>query len=60
MIPPAGSDIIVDNPIETREDVVTNLEFIYSLPRPFTLNIYSLRTIPNTHLEKQMAERQIR
>ena len=49
-------DIIVDNPIETRQDVVDTLELIYRLARPFTLNLFSLRVIPNTVLEKQMKE----
>lgn len=53
MIPPAY-DIILDNPVESREDVVENLEFLHRLARPFTLNIYSLRSIPNTELEKQL------
>lgn len=55
MIPPAY-DIILDNPIETKDDVVTNLEFLKKLPRPYTLNVYSLRVIPNTVLEKQMQQ----
>jgi radical SAM superfamily enzyme YgiQ (UPF0313 family) len=50
-------DIIVDNPIETRQDVIDTLELIYRLRRPFSLNIFSLRIIPNTPLEKQMTER---
>ncbi|MBI3939693.1 MAG: cobalamin B12-binding domain-containing protein [Acidobacteria bacterium] len=50
-------DIIVDNPIETRQDVIDTLELVYRLARPFTLNIFSLRIIPNTLLEKQMIER---
>lgn len=58
MIPPAF-DIILDNPIETREDVLANLEFLNRLARPFTLNVFSLRSIPNTVLEKQMAGRGI-
>jgi radical SAM superfamily enzyme YgiQ (UPF0313 family) len=58
MIPPAY-DVILDNPIETREDVATNLEFLNRLARPFTLNVFSLRSIPNTVLEKRMAERGI-
>ena len=58
MIPPAY-DVILDNPIETREDVVTNLEFLYRLARPYTLNVYSLRTIPNTELEQQLDELEI-
>ena len=47
-------DIIVDNPIETRQDVIDTLELIYRLAPPFTLNIFSLRVIPNTSLEQQM------
>ena len=58
MIPPAY-DIIVDNPIETKEDVEINLRFLKELPRPYTLNVYSLRIIPNTNLEKQMNELKI-
>ena len=49
-------DIIVDNPVETRQDVIDTLELVYRLARPFTLNIFSLRVIPNTVLEKQMEE----
>jgi anaerobic magnesium-protoporphyrin IX monomethyl ester cyclase len=49
-------DIIVDNPVETRQDVIDTLELIWRLARPFTLNIFSLRVIPNTVLEKQMKE----
>jgi radical SAM superfamily enzyme YgiQ (UPF0313 family) len=57
-IPPAY-DIIMDNPVETREDVVDTLELLYRLPRPFTLFIYSLKVIPNTDLERAMRERGI-
>ena len=49
-------DMIVDNPVETREDVVATLELVWRMARPFTLNIFSLRVIPNTTLEKQMLE----
>jgi anaerobic magnesium-protoporphyrin IX monomethyl ester cyclase len=49
-------DIIVDNPIETRQDVIDTLELLYRLARPFTCNVFSLRVIPNTVLEKQMRE----
>jgi radical SAM superfamily enzyme YgiQ (UPF0313 family) len=49
-------DIIVDNPIETRQDVIDTLELVYRLARPFTLNIFSLRVIPNTVLEQQMKD----
>ena len=54
-IPPAY-DMIVDNPIETKQDVVDTLELAYRLSRPYIFYIYSLRVIPNTELEKQMKE----
>ncbi len=55
-IPPAF-DIIVDNPVETAEDVKDSLRVIYGLARPYILYIYSLRIIPNTQLADQMKER---
>lgn len=59
MIPPAY-DIIVDNPIETKEDVDATLRLLYELPRPFTLNIFSLRVMPNTEMARQFEERGLR
>jgi radical SAM superfamily enzyme YgiQ (UPF0313 family) len=55
-LPPAY-DIIVDNPIETRQDVLDTLQLLYDMPRPYTLFIYSLKVIPNTDLERAMKER---
>ncbi len=52
-IPPVY-DIIMDNPIETRQDVVDTLELLYEMPRPYSLLIYSLKVIPNTELAKSM------
>jgi radical SAM superfamily enzyme YgiQ (UPF0313 family) len=49
-------DMIVDNPVETRQDVIDSLELVYRMARPFTLNLFSLRIIPNTVLEQQMHE----
>jgi anaerobic magnesium-protoporphyrin IX monomethyl ester cyclase len=57
-IPPVY-DIIMDNPIEKREDVVATLELLYALARPYTLLIYSLKVIPNTGLAESMKERGI-
>jgi anaerobic magnesium-protoporphyrin IX monomethyl ester cyclase len=51
---PPSFDFIVDNPVETRQDVIDTLELVYRLARPFTMNVLSLRIIPNTMLEKQM------
>lgn len=58
MIPPAF-DIILDNPIETVEDNVATLDLLDEMPRPFTLNIFSLRVIPNTRLATALEERGI-
>jgi radical SAM superfamily enzyme YgiQ (UPF0313 family) len=58
MIPPAY-DIILDNPVETKEDVRETLRLLYDLPRPYTLNLFSLRSVPNTELNRQMADRGI-
>lgn len=53
MIPPAY-DIILENPVETPEDTRATLDLLYEMPRPFTLNIYALRIIPNTQLAKDI------
>lgn len=43
-------DIIVDNPIETREDILETLNLMYNAPRPYCIFVYSLRIIPNTEM----------
>lgn len=55
MMPPQY-DMIFDNPIETAEDVQATIRLIQNLPRPFNLNIFSLRYIPNTELGRQLAQ----
>jgi radical SAM superfamily enzyme YgiQ (UPF0313 family) len=55
MIPPAF-DIILDNPVETQADTLATLDMIYDMPRPYTLNTYSLRVIPNTEMAKRFEE----
>jgi len=55
MMPPTF-DMILDNPVETREDVVETLELLYRLRRPYTFNLFSLRVTPNTELAKQFEE----
>ena len=54
---PAAYDIIMDNPIETRDDVKATLQLLYEMDRPYTLFIYSLKVIPNTGLAAAMEER---
>ena len=53
MIPPQY-DIIIDNPIETPDDTKATIDLIYEMPRPYTLNVFSLRVIPNTQLAKDI------
>jgi anaerobic magnesium-protoporphyrin IX monomethyl ester cyclase len=53
MIPPAF-DIILENPIETQEDTLATTDLLYNMPRPFTLNIFALRIIPNTLMAKKL------
>lgn len=52
MIPPAF-DLIMDNPLETAEDIRDTLQLVYDLPRPFHLNLFSLNVMPNTDLARQ-------
>ena len=56
---PSAYDIIMDNPIETRDDVKSTLQLLYLMDRPYTLFIYSLKVIPNTGLAAAMEERGI-
>lgn len=56
MIPPAY-DIILENPVETEEDTRATVDMLYEMPRPYTLNIFSLRIIPNTQMAKDLEER---
>ena len=56
MIPPSY-DIILENPIETPEDTRATVDMIYEMPRPYTLNIYALRIIPNTTMAKDIEDR---
>ena len=50
-------DLIIDNPIETRQDVIDTLNMVYNLRRPFNLNIFALRAIPNTELANDLMQR---
>ena len=55
MLPPAY-DIIIENPIENLEDTRATVDMLYEMPRPYTLNIYALRIIPNTTMAKQLED----
>ncbi len=54
MMPPAY-DLILDNPVETREDVAATLDLLHRMPRPYHLFVYGLRVIPGTRLEADLA-----
>jgi anaerobic magnesium-protoporphyrin IX monomethyl ester cyclase len=56
MIPPSY-DIILENPIETPEDTRATVDMLYEMPRPYTLNIYALRVIPNTAMATELKKR---
>jgi radical SAM superfamily enzyme YgiQ (UPF0313 family) len=56
MIPPSY-DIILENPVETINDTRATVDMIYEMPRPYTLNVYALRVIPNTIMAKQIEDR---
>jgi radical SAM superfamily enzyme YgiQ (UPF0313 family) len=58
MMPPLY-DVIIDNPLETKEDIFENLKFFNNLKRPFQLNIFSLRTFPGTKLSKYFEDNKI-
>ena len=53
-------DIILDNPVETTEDTRATVDMLYEMPRPFALNIFSLRIIPNTQMAKDLEEKGIK
>lgn len=46
----ANYDIILDNPYETEEDVMRTLRVTLSIPKPFSLNLYSLCFYPGSKL----------
>lgn len=59
IIPPVF-DIILDNPVEKREDTIATLDLLYEMPRPYNLNIYGLRVIPNTKLAMDVIARGVK
>lgn len=43
-------DIILDNPYETREDVLKTVRLLMELPRPFAVQFFSLTFYPGTEI----------
>jgi len=52
---PPGLDIILDNDFAGIEDRKEHLGRIYDLPRPYILNLHSLRIVPGSTLEKNIS-----
>lgn len=46
-------DFIIDNPYESREDLLATLHLIHKIPRPYILSIFSLRFFPGTELQRK-------
>lgn len=59
MIPPYY-DVIIDNPMETKDDIVTSLQFYNNLKRPFFFSVFSLCSIPGTKLSSYFEENNIK
>lgn len=58
MAPPLY-EVIVDNPVETKSDIQDTIELMDDISGSYHLEMYSLRTIPNTELEQQLEERDL-
>ncbi|MDO8734869.1 MAG: radical SAM protein [Elusimicrobiota bacterium] len=53
-------DLIFDNPLETVDDIKKTYNFMFELPRPYRINMYSLQHHPRTKLtEKLLSEKLI-
>ena len=46
-------DIIVENPYETKEDLLDTIRLLLKLPRPFQVRVYALSFFPGTKLYKK-------
>ena len=49
-------DFIIDNPYETKEDVLENLRFILTIPRPCHFHMFSLLFLAGTYLYQKGIE----
>ena len=52
-------DLIVDNPMETDEDIAATVDLLYRKPRPFILNVFPLMIIPSTELVEIAEEKNL-
>jgi hypothetical protein len=50
-------DVILDNPLETGEDMAKTIEVLSNTPKPFLMEPYSLTLYPGTELYEKMSSR---
>ena len=48
-------DFIIENPYETKEDLLDTVRLLIKLPRPYVTRIYSLSIFPGTELYKKVS-----
>jgi len=53
---PTAYDIILDNPYETKQNLLETIDLLSKLAPPFTLNVFSLQFLPGTQLAKKAVE----
>lgn len=52
-------DLIFDNPFETEEETQETIDLMRQLPKPFLLNLFSLKYFPNTIITQMALEKGI-
>jgi anaerobic magnesium-protoporphyrin IX monomethyl ester cyclase len=52
-------DLIFDNPFESFEESLESIFLMLELPRPFSLNLFSLKFFPNTEITKRALDAHI-
>jgi len=55
LLPPTY-DFIIDNPLETRDDILETVDLMLTLPKPNRLQLFSLVVFPETALFHQLRE----
>jgi len=52
-------DFILDNPFESFEESLESIHLMLELPRPFSLNLFSLKYFPNTEIARMALDAHI-
>lgn len=53
-------DLIVDNPMETNDDIAATVDLLHQMPHPFILNAFPLMIIPSTELADIAKEKNLK